>query len=101
MDLSVSTRDEDGRVHARLLADDLTDAGDTYWAADDELDFSARYAINKNVEIYFLTGLGRTNRSLQQVLVTFWPTCLGNCIEMKNMKLCSSILQMVKVHTFM
>jgi TonB-dependent receptor len=35
------------------IADDLTDAGDTYWAADDELDFSARYAINKNVEIYF------------------------------------------------
>ena len=35
------------------IADDLTDAGDAYWAADDELDFSARYAINKNVEIYF------------------------------------------------
>ncbi len=31
----------------------LTDGGDTYWAADDELDFSARYAINKNFEIYF------------------------------------------------
>ncbi|PKP91526.1 MAG: TonB-dependent receptor [Alphaproteobacteria bacterium HGW-Alphaproteobacteria-16] len=35
------------------IADDLTDAGDTYWAADDELDFSARYAINRNVELYF------------------------------------------------
>lgn len=35
------------------IADDLTDAGDTYWASDDELDFSARYAITKNVEIYF------------------------------------------------
>lgn len=34
-------------------ADDLTDAGDTYWAADDEMDFSARYAINRNFEIYF------------------------------------------------
>lgn len=34
-------------------ADDLTDAGDTYWAADDELDFSARYAITKNFEVYF------------------------------------------------
>jgi TonB-dependent receptor len=34
------------------FADDLTDAGDTYWAADDELDFSARYAINKNFEVY-------------------------------------------------
>ncbi|GAA4759750.1 TonB-dependent receptor [Novosphingobium ginsenosidimutans] len=35
------------------IADDLADGGDTYWAADDELDFSARYAITKNVEIYF------------------------------------------------
>lgn len=35
------------------IADELTDAGDTYWAADDELDFSARYAISKNFEIYF------------------------------------------------
>lgn len=35
------------------FADDLTDAGDTYWAADDELDFSARYAVNKNFEVYF------------------------------------------------
>lgn len=35
------------------IADDLVDAGDTYWDADDELDFSARYAITKNVEIYF------------------------------------------------
>lgn len=34
-------------------ADDLTDGGDTYWAADDELDFSARYAISKNVEVFF------------------------------------------------
>jgi TonB-dependent receptor len=35
------------------FADDLADAGDTYWAADDELDFSARYSVNKNFEIYF------------------------------------------------
>ena len=35
------------------FADDLTDAGDTYWTADDELDFSARYALTKNFEIYF------------------------------------------------
>ena len=34
-------------------ADDLTDGGDTYWAADDELDFSARYAFNNKVEIFF------------------------------------------------
>jgi len=35
------------------VADDLTDAGDTYWAADDEMDISGRYAITKNFEIYF------------------------------------------------
>jgi TonB-dependent receptor len=35
------------------IADDLTDAGDTYWAADDELDFSARYEITPNVEVFF------------------------------------------------
>ncbi|MBN8485882.1 MAG: TonB-dependent receptor [Sphingomonadales bacterium] len=35
------------------IADDLTDAGDTYWDADDGLDFSARYAFSKNFEIYF------------------------------------------------
>lgn len=34
-------------------ADDLADAGDTYWSTDDELDFSARYAISKNVEVFF------------------------------------------------
>ena len=31
----------------------LGEAGDTYWASDDELDFSARYAITRNFEIYF------------------------------------------------
>lgn len=35
------------------IADDLADGGDTYWAADDEMDFSARYAFTKNFEIYF------------------------------------------------
>lgn len=35
------------------IADDLTDAGDTYWAGDEEMDISARYAVNKNVEVYF------------------------------------------------
>ncbi len=35
------------------IADTLADAGDTYWDSDDELDFSARYAITKNLEIYF------------------------------------------------
>ncbi len=35
------------------VADDLADAGDTYWDRDDELDLSARYAITDNFEIYF------------------------------------------------
>ena len=35
------------------VADTLTDAGDTYWAADDELDLSARYGVNENLEVYF------------------------------------------------
>lgn len=34
------------------IADDLTDAGDTYWAADDEMDISARYAVSPTVEIF-------------------------------------------------
>jgi TonB-dependent receptor len=35
------------------IADQSTDGGDAYWGTDDEMDFSARYAINKNFEIYF------------------------------------------------
>ena len=35
------------------IADALTDAGDTYWAADDEMDLSVRYNVNKNFEVYF------------------------------------------------
>jgi TonB-dependent receptor len=35
------------------IADDLTDGGDTYWAADDELDFSARVSVTPFAEIYF------------------------------------------------
>jgi TonB-dependent receptor len=35
------------------FADDLADAGDTYWAGDDELDFSARYEVVKGLEVYF------------------------------------------------
>jgi len=34
------------------VADDLTDAGDTYWAADDEMDLSIRYAVTRSFEIY-------------------------------------------------
>lgn len=35
------------------IADDLTDAGDTYWAADDEMDLSVRYAVTPRFEVYF------------------------------------------------
>jgi TonB-dependent receptor len=35
------------------IADDDTDGGDGYWGADDELDFSIRYAVNKKFEIFF------------------------------------------------
>jgi TonB-dependent receptor len=35
------------------FADNLADAGDTYWAGDDELDFSARYELIKGLEVYF------------------------------------------------
>lgn len=34
------------------FVDDLADGGDTYWAADDELDFSARYAFSENLEVF-------------------------------------------------
>ncbi|WP_320076610.1 TonB-dependent receptor [Novosphingobium ovatum] len=35
------------------VADTLADAGDTYWDADDELDFSARYAVTRHISVYF------------------------------------------------
>jgi TonB-dependent receptor len=35
------------------FADNLDNAGDTYWADDDELDFSARYEVYKGIEVYF------------------------------------------------
>lgn len=34
------------------IADELVDAGDTYWAGDEEMDISVRYAINDHFEIY-------------------------------------------------
>jgi len=30
-----------------------SDGGNTFWASDDELDFSARYSVNDNIELYF------------------------------------------------
>jgi len=35
------------------VADTLADGGDTYWAADDELDLSARYAVTPSFEVFF------------------------------------------------
>lgn len=35
------------------VANDLTDGGDTYWAADEEMDVSLRYALTRNFEVYF------------------------------------------------
>ena len=35
------------------FADDLADAGDTYWDFEDELDLSLRYAVTENVELFF------------------------------------------------
>lgn len=42
----------------------VVDGGNVFWAGEDELDFSARYAVNRNLEIYFdasnlLDGPGR------------------------------------------
>jgi TonB-dependent receptor len=40
-------------TYADGFADNLADAGDTYWASDDELDFSARYELFDGFEVYF------------------------------------------------
>lgn len=37
----------------QVRTNEENDNGDIYWAADDELDFSARYAVNRNLEVYF------------------------------------------------
>lgn len=62
--LSMSLQYQRRSTYLDTIADDLTDAGDTYWAADGEMDFSARYAVTKNVEVFFdaqnlLNGPGR------------------------------------------
>lgn len=52
-DLSLQLSYQKRSLWLDSFADDLADGGDTFWAADDELDFSARYSVNKNFEIYF------------------------------------------------
>jgi TonB-dependent receptor len=51
--LSLRLQYQNRTTWADGFADDLADAGDTYWADDDELDFSARYEISKGIEVYF------------------------------------------------
>lgn len=51
--LSLRLQYQNRTTWADGFADNLDSAGDTYWADDDELDFSARYEISKGFEIYF------------------------------------------------
>lgn len=51
--LSLRLQYQKRTTYADGFADTLVDAGDTYWAADDEMDFSARYELFKGFEIYF------------------------------------------------
>jgi TonB-dependent receptor len=51
--LSLRLQYQNRTTWADGFADTLADAGDTYWADDDELDFSARYEIFNGFEVYF------------------------------------------------
>jgi TonB-dependent receptor len=51
--LSLRLQYQKRTTYADSFADNLADAGDTYWASDDELDFSARYELIKGLEVYF------------------------------------------------
>ena len=51
--LSLRLQYQNRTAWADGFADNLDSAGDTYWAEDDELDFSARYEISNGIEIYF------------------------------------------------
>jgi TonB-dependent receptor len=51
--LSLRLQYQNRTTWADGFADNLDSAGDTYWADDDELDFSARYEIADGFEIYF------------------------------------------------
>ena len=50
--LSLRLQYQNRTAWADGFADNLDSAGDTYWAEDDELDFSARYEISNGIEIY-------------------------------------------------
>jgi TonB-dependent receptor len=51
--LSLRLQYQKRTTYADGFADTLVDAGDTYWATDDELDFSARYELFDGFEMYF------------------------------------------------
>ena len=51
--LSLRVQYQNRTTWADSFADNLADAGDTYWADDDELDVSARYEIFNGFEVYF------------------------------------------------
>ena len=51
--LSLRLQYQNRTTWADGFADTLADAGDAYWAADDELDFSARYEVFDGFEVYF------------------------------------------------
>jgi TonB-dependent receptor len=51
--LSLRLQYQNRTTWADGFADNLDSAGDTYWAEDDELDFSVRYEISKGFEVYF------------------------------------------------
>lgn len=51
--LSLRLQYQNRTTWADGFADNLDSAGDTYWADDDELDFSARYEISEGFEVYF------------------------------------------------
>jgi TonB-dependent receptor len=51
--LSLRLQYQNRTTWADGFADTLDDAGDTYWADDDELDFSARYELFDGFEVYF------------------------------------------------
>jgi len=51
--LSLRLQYQNRTTWADGFADNLDSAGDTYWADDDELDFSVRYEISNGFEVYF------------------------------------------------
>ncbi|MBX9797096.1 MAG: TonB-dependent receptor [Sphingomonas sp.] len=66
----------DGLGDLNLATGATTTGGDFYWAADDELDVSARYAITPNFEVYadasnLLNGEGRRYAGVSQRTIEF------------------------------